>query len=298
MKKEKSGTARNHSKRLLFDSLTLVSGGILFALAFHSFLLPCKIVIGGISGLSSIFYFLFRLPVGALNLLLNLPIFFLAFRRYGGRVLSRSVAGTLSVSLFLDLLSFFPPLVAEPLLGAVFGGVLLGGATALLFERGFTSGGTDLLAMLLHEKLRSVSISRWILLLDAVIIGIGALARKDISGIFYSLATALSFSLFLDYAQRGVNSAKAVYIISERSGEISVRICREIGRGITVLYGRLWFSEKEAEILLCTVRRRELYRLRDLICDCDEKAFVIVTEATEVYGTRFLTKSRSLIDIE
>lgn len=288
---------KKDKKRILTDGFVLFSSSFLFALAFQSFLLPCGIVIGGVSGLSTVFYYAFKIPVGVMILLLNLPIFYFAFCRYGMRAMIRSAIATVATSLFIDLFFFLPPLVKEPLLAAACGGALLGIATALFFSRGFTTGGTDLFAMLLHEKTPAISVSRWILIADIAVISVGALFHRDFNGIFYSLATIFSFSFLLEYAQKGANSARVVYIMSEKSERIASEISTRIKRGVTVFYGRFWFSRKEAEILLCTLRTRELYRLRTLIDELDPDAFFIVAEATEVYGTSFLPKKHSYLDI-
>ena len=288
---------RKDKKRILADAVTLFLGSFLFALAFQSFFLPCGIVIGGVSGLSTVFYYAFKIPVGVMILLLNLPIFYFALRRYGMRALIRSAVGTATTSLFLDFFFFLPPLVSEPLLAAACGGALLGIATALFFSRGFTTGGTDLFAMLLHEKVPAISVSRFILFADIAVISVGALVHRELNGIFYSLATIFSFSFLLEYTQKGANSARVVYIMSEESAKIASAISSRIKRGVTVFYGRFWFSQKEAEILLCTLRTREVYPLRTLIEEIDPNAFFIVAEATEVYGNRFLPKRQSYLDI-
>ena len=273
-------------RKLITSYIWITVGSVLIALALDIFLVPNKIAAGGVSGLATIVFHVFRLPVGWVLIVLNIPLFLLSFRELGVRVFIRSVYGAMVTAVFVELLkTYVPVMTSDVLLAAIYGGMITGIGMGIVLKAGGTTGGTDLVARLLH-KYFPVTMGQGLLGADFVVI--------SLAGIFFNVELALYalLSLFItskviDLVQEGISFAKAAYIISEHSEEITQAVFKELGRGVTALHGTGMFTGEERPVLLCVVGRTEQSRLKELIYEIDHKAFVFITDAHEVLGEGF-----------
>lgn len=281
-------------ERLAADSILLVLGCFIMSLGLHIFLVPNKISTGGVSGLATLLYYLYQLPVGIGMLLLNVPLFLLCWRFLGAGSVVKSLAGTVLLSVFTDLEAMYWPsgaLVTEGLLAAIYGGVLVGGGLGLVFRGGCTTGGSDLLTMLIYKYSRYSS-GMILLLVDGIIIVLAGFVF-DVELALYGLVGAYATSHVLDLVQEGVSRSKAVLIISDCYEELSRVLPVGVNRGLTSFPSTGVFTGKERQALLCVVAQSEISLLKKEIYQVDSKAFIIVANAAEVLGEGFAYKKIS-----
>ncbi|MBQ4042765.1 MAG: YitT family protein [Clostridia bacterium] len=274
-------------KILRDDGLPLLLGSGLYGLALGLFLTPYEIVLGGAGGLAVTLRHFLPLPVGVWILLLNLPLLLWAVSVVGLRGMLRTILGVAATSVSTDLLALLPSFHLEPLMAALFGGAVLGAGTGILLPRGFTTGGSDLAAYLWNKQNPRRRLSTTILFIDASIVLGSAAALRNYAGLLHSAAAIASFTASLDAVTRSIGRAKLAVIISRKGEEIGDAVAKKINRGVTILRGLGWYSKEEFPVLLCAVKQRELYTLKELVRSVDGEAFLIVTDASEVLGSGF-----------
>lgn len=271
----------------LINYFLILIGTLVTAVGLVIFLVPGRVASGGVSGLAIVLFHLFELPVGLTIFLFNLPLLLLAVKVLGHHVGLKTLFGIISLSLFVEILTpFLPQITGDPLLAAVYGGVLAGFGMGLIFRSGGTTGGTDLIASLVNYYIPHLSLGQGLFIADALVV--------TLAGFVFSAEMALyaAFSIFIvsrliDFVQEGFNFTKATLIVSEKSDIILEKILKEMDRGATVFNGRGGYSGEDKNILLVTVNRSELSRLKELIYRTDSSAFVILMEAHEVLGEGF-----------
>ena len=278
------------AKTLTKDLLFFMMGSLLDAVSVKMFTAPNHIVSGGVTGLSVVCNYLFHTPIGVIAFLINIPIFIWAIVDIGYKLVAKTFVATLLSSLAIDLVGYVvPPYEGNLMLAAIFGGVLEGVGLALVFTRGGTTGGTDLVARLLGRRFRHLSMGKLMLGVDFVIITIAALAFRSMESALYALITIFVSTRLIDTILYGTDmgNGKMLFIISEKNAEIAQRILIELDRGVTALKSRGLYSGREGEMLLCAVRRYEVSKVYDIVHMSDPNAFVIVGEAGEITGEGF-----------
>ena len=282
-------------KNILFDVASLLAGAFLYAVAVNLFILPGKIVIGGLTGISTILHLLFNTPIGVLILLMNIPLMILYWHNFGLRPLGKTIVSVICISLAADVVTFIPVTNEDPIFCAVLGGVCMGTACGILFYRGFTSGGTDLLAYVLKKRFRNLSTGMLILIIDCCVILAGCIFTRNYIGIFYSVVTIFLQTKMIDFVVSAAGRSKVVFIISERYEQISDEINRTMFRGVTVLSGEGWFTKSAKPVLMTAVKSAELFRLKQIISEQDPDAFIICSDANEVLGRGFESEENKKI---
>lgn len=266
----------------------MIIGSFVAAAGISLFLAPNKLTTGGISGLATIAYYIWGFPIGVVSLVLNIPLFVLGIWIEGKGFGLKSLYATLLLSLFIDLLANVEPFTEDALLGAVYGGVLMGVGLGLVFLSGATTGGTDIIAKLVQRTVRHMSIGRILLVVDVLIIALAAIVFKDKQVGLYSAVALYASTHMIDLIIEGGKFAKTVFIISDKHLEIAQSITTDLHRGVTGLDGKGMYSGNDKTVLMCTVKRNELPRLKDLIRQTDKDAFVILTDVREVLGEGFI----------
>lgn len=275
---------------LVKDIAAYTAGSILLAVSIIMFTAPNHIAPGGVSGISTMINYLTGWPIGTLSLFLNVPIFLWAFAEIGYKEVAKSLFATVLSSVTIDLLALVvQPYKGNPMLAAIFGGVLQGVALGLVFMRSATTGGTDLIARLLGRHVRFVSIGKLMLCVDGVIVVVSAFVYKSIENALYAIITIFVCSKLIDTILYGtdIGTGKVLFIISSKSDEIAHEILSDVDRGVTVLQSRGAYSGRDGEVLLCAVRRYEVAKVKDIIHSIDRNAFLIVGEAGEITGEGF-----------
>lgn len=263
----------------------IVLGCLLGAMAYPLFLTPNSIAPGGLTGVATVLNFLFHWPVGTVSLLMNIPLFLLGYRAMGRVFVFRSLIATLLFSLLIDLLPL-PALTTEPLLSALFGGVLLGAGLGLILRGGATSGGTDMAARMVHNHFQHISVGVLLFGLDCISVLMAGMVI-EVEYALYALICIYVTSRVIDMVMLGVAREKACYVISARHEQIKQALIGTLDRGVTVLQAQGGFSGEARPVLLCVLSPQELTRFKAIVRSADEKAFVFITDAHEVLGEGF-----------
>ena len=269
----------------LFSYAQIILGALVGGAAYPLFMTPNSIAPGGITGIATILNHLFRWPIGTVTLLLNLPLFLISYRAMGRIFAFRSLVATIFFTLFIDILPL-QPMTADPLLGALYGGVMLGCGLGLIMRGGATSGGSDMIAKMVNKRFQFISTGSFLFAIDfAVVVSAGFLIGATEA--LYSLICIFLSAKVMDTVIIGFSSNKACFIISSRWQEIADRIMRDMDRGVTQLTARGAYTGAERPTLLCVIGRSEIMALKRILREEDEKAFVIIVEAHEAIGDGF-----------
>jgi len=270
----------------IIDLLGITLGAFLIALSIDVFLAPNKLVGGGVSGIAIILYYIFKSPVGITMLLLNIPIFILGIKILGSSFGFKTLYGTFMLSFFVDLLNLFKlPIIKDPIIATVYGGILGGLGLGIVFKYGGSTGGTDILAQV-FSHFSGLNLGQSLLIIDGIIV-LSAGFIFDFVLALYALLVIFIQGYSIDLVQQGLSYTKAALIFSDRPRDIGEKILKELGRGVTVFYGMGLYTGKEREILYCVVSQSEIGRLKEIIHRNDPKAFVVITPAHEVLGEGF-----------
>ena len=269
----------------LFSYAQILLGALIGGAAYPLFMTPNSIAPGGITGIATILNHLFHWPVGTVTLLLNLPLFLISYRAMGRIFTFRSLVATVFFTLFIDILPL-QPMTNDPLLGALYGGVMLGCGLGLILRGGATSGGSDMVAKMVNKRFQFISTGSFLFAIDfAVVVSAGFLIGATEA--LYALICIFLSAKVMDTVVIGFSSNKACFIISSRWQEISDRIMRDMDRGVTQLTARGAYTGAERPTLLCVIGRSEIMALKRILREEDEKAFVIIVEAHEAIGDGF-----------
>ena len=282
----KNGQKKN-VKNIIISSVGLVVGSFIMACSTAFFLLPNKLSTGGFSGLSTIAYFLFHIPVGIAMIILNLPLFCIAFFRVGKKFVLKSICGTILLSVFIDILERFPAITDDKFLACIYGGIVMGIGTAIILKVSGSTGGTDLLSYVVrsfNDKFRSGDL---IIAIDTGIIVLSILLFKEIEIGLYSAIAIYLMGKMIDIIFEGVDFIKVMFIISDKYKEIAKTIGEDIQRGSTGIYSRGMYSKEDKMMLFCVGSRNEIIRMKKIATDIDNKAFIVIFNAREAWGKGF-----------
>lgn len=285
--------ANNAKSDRIIDLLSVLAGAALFGIGINAFLLPSDINVGGASGLATLINHFTAIPIGVMILLINVPLLILSIKASTWHSMVRTVIGTVAVSVSSDLFAFLfekvslPALTEELFLSAILGSGAMGLGSGIMMLRGYTSGGSDLAAYLLHRRVPRISTGRTIFVIDVAVISATAITLGKYDLIVYCLISSVVYGFAIDQIMRGANDCRCAMIISEKHPQIARAILDTLGRGVTELGGRGAYTGKERTVLMCVVRRREEFALRRLIASVDPKAFVIMTANCEAIGDGF-----------
>ena len=275
--------------RRIVQYTVIVLGCVIYAVGFQFFMYPNNIVSGGIVGVAMIFNELLPVPVGATTIILNIPLFVIAWRYFGLDFLISSLVGMALSSAFVDLFAMFKiVLTNDPMLASIIGGVIKGVGLGVIYYVGSTTGGVDIVAKMLRMKNPHLNLGTILLLIDAAIIIAYAVILNKYESAMYSVITMFVVSKVIDLALYGIDNSCICYIISEKSSDISHEIISgHMHRGVTILEGRGAYSGKEKQVIMCVIKRQQIAEIRRIIRNLDENAFFIVSDAKNVFGNGF-----------
>lgn len=266
----------------------IIIGCFLASVGLGMFLVPNNIASGGVTGASMVINnFLPIIPVGKMSILLNIPIFILCLVVLGPSFGIKSLVATLLLGFSIDILSVFPAPTDDIFLAAVFGGAILGIGLGIVIRSSATTGGTDLLAKIIHKLVSFISVGQILLVIDVIVIMAAAIAFESINLGLYAAISLYITTVVMDGVIVGINFSKAAYIISDKSDIIAKAILTDLDRGVTGINGKGMFSQTDKTILLCVLRKREIPKLRRLVKELDNNAFVFLSEARDVFGEGF-----------
>ena len=283
---------RNKYAKYLFDAAAVIAGAVLFSASMNMFLLPAGIVVGGMTGIATIINMFFGVPVGVMIIILNIPLILLNTRYFGKKFFVRTMVGIAATSVATDFITVFPVTVTDPLLCSLLGGVTMGVSLGILLARGYTTGGTYLVACLLKRKFRKLPTGTLIMASDLVVVGVSAILLRSFDGLLYSVISIFTMGKLADLMLDGSQHAELALIISKKPEETAKRISEKLDRGATLLDGKGSYTGEEKRVVMSVVGRRELFLLKEVVSEVDPDAFVIVCQAAEVLGEGLSDKRR------
>lgn len=273
--------------------VVITLGSILYALAYNIFYAPNLVAMGGLTGLGQVLNALIPvLPVGTTVFVMNVPLFFLGWKFIGGHLLVSSLYAMTFSSFAIDVMDMiyqFPPM--DTMLAAIFGGALLGAGIGLVFAKGATTGGTDLIARLLKLKFAWLPMGTLVLIPDFIVIVLAAIAFGKVESALYGLVSLFITSKVMDMVLYGLDSSKVAYIISDACKEITDAVMA-MDRGATILHGEGAYSGDEKKVLMVAFKQKEIVPLKEKVNEIDPHAFLIVCDAHDVLGEGFRTYSK------
>ena len=282
-------------KKLAYNvrwTFLIALGCAIFALGFDLFLEPNGLTAGGISGIALIVIHLAPITtVGIATALMNFPLFFFGGKKIGMRFFIGSIIGTVFFSMFIDLFAGLPAPETEPLLAALYGGVICGAGLGIVFVNQASTGGSDIVIRLLKLKYRNLPIGTISLAFDFIVCAATGVVFGDVSNMLYSLITVFATSQLIDAMVYKFDFSRGAYIISKEHKRIADSINYDLRRGVTYLYAQGYYSGDDTKVILTAVKQGQLADLKDLVVRIDPNAFIIVQDAHQVLGDGFARHS-------
>ncbi len=274
-------------KKIMKEYSLFILGSIIAAMGTSLFLLPNQLSSGGFSGIATILYYLFNIQMGTTIIILNIPVFILAFIREGKQFVAKTIVATFVFSEAINFFEKFEPVTNDKILASVYGGIIIGIGLALVFKGRSSTGGTDLIANIIVTYNNEVSIGNVLQILDIFVVVLNIIFLGEIEIGLYSAIAIFLINKMLDLIFEGINFSKMIYIISNEYEAISEVINQEIKRGATGLYGKGMYTNEEKMIVMCVAKRKHIIKIKEISKQIDPNAFVIITDAREVYGLGF-----------
>jgi len=279
------------------DILAIIFGAGIFSFGIYFLVIPFHFYEGGATGITLITYYLFKIPVSIMNLLINIPLFVLAWKLLGKKSLYLSLLGTFSVSAWMAIFEAMPlshryhhfifdAFKGDILLACIASGVVLGLGLGIIFNAGGTTGGTDILARIFN-KYTSLSMGKLMLIVDAIVLTTVVVVFQDVRTAMYTLFFILIDTLVIDLIGEGGFAGKGFLIVTSKPEEIAQKVSDDLGRGITFIRGMGYYSRKDLDIVYCVVSRNEMKQMKDIINQIDPFAFITISEAHEILGEGF-----------
>ena len=276
-------------RHLFFKYCMIALGSVVYAIGFQYFMFPNDIVSGGVTGIAMILNHFTRWPVGMTVLVLNIPLFVIAWRHFGADYLVGSLVGTAVSSVCVDIFASTGIVATtDPMLGSIIGGVIKGAGMGMIYYVGASTGGIEIVAKMLRQKYQQINFGTIVLILDVVIVSAYAFVLQKYESAMYSLIGMYVVSKVVDLALYGFDNSSLCYIVSEKSEELAREIISgHVHRGVTILEGEGAYSHQTKHVIMCVIKRTQIGELRRLVRRVDERAFFIVTDAKNVFGNGF-----------
>lgn len=273
----------------LKNALLILLGCVITGLAYAMFLIPHHFVPGGVSGIAIIINYFATLPVGALMIVLNVPVFLLGLKTMGKKYVLNSLAGMVVSAVFIDFFNKvlkMPSATDNPVLASIYGGVMLGVGLGIVFRGRASTGGSDIVGMVL-SKYTGMSLGYGIMITDFIIISASGFALHSLEAPLYGYLVLFLSTKVIDMVLEGWNYSKLVIITSTRTDEIADFILHGLDRSGTALRSRSLYLNREGEIILTVIHRKQLADLRTFVKRTDPEAFVIINDTYDVLGRGF-----------
>ena len=267
--------------------IIIALGSFLFALSVNLFMLPFKIVSGGLSGIATIFYYLFGVSTSVTVGLSDLIIIAFALKAFGKEFVTDSMVAIIIIPIFLSLTEKLPPVTNDIFIGAVFGGVLLGAGIGIAFSQGGTTGGVDILSRMSQKKYPHLSIGILMTILDLIIIGFSVITIGNLNLAFYGIISLVISTMVIDTIIRKLNHANLILAIVDDSSQIEKELLSFVNRGVTVISAIGAYSGESKKVLMCVAKPKQADQFKTLMQASEPSAFMIVANSQEILGNGF-----------
>ncbi len=270
-----------------YDIVLIILGCLLAAFGTTCFLLPNQLSSGGFAGIATIIYYFFNIQMGTTIMFLNIPLFIIAFFKNGIKFTTKTFFATFLYSQFINMFENINIMLQDRLLSSIYGGVLIGIGLALVLKANTSTGGTDLIAYIAQNYNIHMKMSNIIMMIDIIVVISNLIAFREIEIGLYSAIAIFIIGKMIDIVFEGINFCKIIYIISDKYDELVEMINSEMDRGATGLYGKGSYSNKNKMVIMCVSKRRDIDRIKSISKKIDSNAFIIISDAREVYGLGF-----------
>ncbi|QRF23373.1 YitT family protein [Alicyclobacillus sp. TC] len=270
---------------VLREYFIIILGGLIYSIGLNAFLVANHLAEGGFVGISVLLLYRLHIAIGVSFLIMNLPLLWIAWRKFGHQFVIKTTLGVLSVSLFSWLTVHWQVDAHDKLLAALYAGVITGLGLGLIFRAGGTTGGADIIARLIRQA-RGIAMGRLLFIIDVIVIGLVAL-MIGYETAMYSLVALFVSSRVIDFVIEGMSRSKALYIISGSYQQIVQEIHNSLSRGTTILSGQGGYTGQQRPVVYVVVSREEVIRVQQIVAKLDPTAFVIVNDVHEVLGEGF-----------
>ncbi|MCT4590765.1 MAG: YitT family protein [Carboxylicivirga sp.] len=270
-------------------SYAIITLGLMVsAVGWTGFIIPSDIVGGGVMGLSSLLYFVFDLPVGPTNLVINGILILMSMKILGKGFGFKTIYSLVTLSTFITVFPYFitDPIVTDRFMAAIIGGGMVGASIGILFVQGGSTGGTEIVAMIINKN-RNVSPGRIMMFLDVIIISSSIFVFKSLETMVFGFVVVGLMSYIADMLLTGSRQSVQVLIISQKPKEIADKLSSQINRGLSFLKGRGYYYEGDREFIITIVKKSESHMVFQIIKEVDPDAFVSVANVMAVYGHGF-----------
>lgn len=267
--------------RNVMQAILVVVGAALVATGYNLFFIPHQLVSGGVAGVALLIYQIFGLPVGLQVLLYNIPILWWAWKDVGRKFLMLTIVGIVSMTIILSLIPIHPVITDDPMLNAIFGGLVVGIGVGIAMRAGGSCGGLDVAAVAFNRRW-SIPMGDIMLGFNAIIIFLAGL-QGDLKSVLYTLIAIFVTGKMVDVVTSGTVK-KTVMVVSPQADAIARRINADMGRGATMLDATGAYSQESRHVIFCVVTRLELSQVKEIALGIDVNAFVVVLETDQVVG--------------
>ena len=276
-------------KQTIIDYIIIAIGAFIFSFGIAMFTSPNNIAPGGVSGIGTMLNHLFNIPIGSVIIAVNIPLFIFSFKKFGRSFFKKSLFATFLTSSLIDILPFIleKHYIYSPLLASIFGGVSIGVGVGIIFLRGGTTGGADILAKLIRLKYPHFSLGSLVFIIDAIIVISTLFVYGSIEALLYSTVSFFVTSRAVDAIIFGAARSKMLLIITTQPQQIAKRIMNDIQHGVTLIPASGGYTNEEKTILLSVVRPNEVAEINKIVKEIDRSAFTVITESNEVFGYGF-----------
>ena len=275
-------------KNTLFKVLGLTLGAVIYTAGLDLFLVPNHVIDGGVIGISLMLQHLLGIPFSLLVVLLNLPFFYLGYRRLGRGIAAAATYAIVVVAVCSSFFSRMAPVSIDPLLATIYGGILIGIGVGIVIRCGGSTDGSEILAIVLDNN-TSFSVGELVLFMNIFIMGCAGLVFNWNSAL-YSLMAYFICSRLIDTVSEGLDSSKGIFIITTNFEAVSDAIVHVLHRAVTHLHGQGGFLKDDKDVLYCVVSRLEIQKLKTTVHDIDPQAFLSVFDVREVQGGRVIKR--------
>lgn len=280
---------KSKPSEIIFNYVIITIGALIFAYGLEAFLVPNQVIDGGVVGISLILQEVTHFNFSIFLVILNIPFLFLGYKQIGKSFAFQSLYGIVIAAIFTELLHTVNPITNDPLLAAIFGGIVLGIGVGLVLRNNGALDGTEILATLISSK-SSFSVGQIVMFFNLFILGSAAFVFS-INSTFYSLIAYFIAFKMIDIVVVGLNESKAVVIISDEYQEIGDALLDRLGRTVTYFNGEGGFSGDTKKVIYCVITRLEEAKLRAIVRYFDQRAFIAISDVSDVKGGQFKKKN-------
>ena len=265
--------------------IQLCIGAVIAAVGLELFLIPNNVIDGGVVGLSIMASYLTGMPLGIFLIVLNIPFLYLGYKQIGKNFAIATIVAVCFLSVWSEVIGEFDKVTNDPFLAAIFGGVIDGLGVGLIMRAGGSLDGTEIVAII-ADKRSVFSVGEIVMFINLFILsGAGLLFGWDKG--MYSLFAYFVIAKMIDVVIKGLDESYGVMIVTDKSAELTSALNYRLGRGVTILYGEGGYTKQKKEVLYCVVTRLEVDKLKRIVNEIDERAFVTINVVHDIIGGRF-----------